>query len=291
MTTPTKTPKQPQANYANFFSQLLHQLGIKGSPGALQGLADVVNTEGTNSYYNPFNIEYHPGDSLAYKGTGNYNSVGVQTYGSEAQGISATAAFLQGNANWQPLLDALRTGSKDKVDAAFSSIYTWTQFKPTDTQGAENILDSHLGTHSVDVNTNLNTGEKIVTGIDNVAGGAKDAIDSVPKLIKWITSPDNLIRVGFIVLGLFILLIGVDKLSGGGITGTSGGGTPTETLDVVVGNKPGNTRTVAGRATAAPSKAVKSSVTRGERAATTTKDTAKSAPTRAVEHVAKDTPK
>jgi hypothetical protein len=285
VTTPAKTPAKdtpaPSANYADFFAQLLHQLGIQQSTGALQGLADVVHEEGTNSYYNPFNIEYHPGDNVAYKGTGNVNSVGVQEYGSEAQGVSATAAFLESNPRWSELLSALRTGSKDNVDTAFTHIYTWAPFHAGSVNDANNILASKIGTHSVDVSP-PSTGENIATGIGDVIGGVGNTIDSIPKLIKWVTSPDNLIRMGFIVLGLLILLIGVDKLTSGGISGASDPN-PTETIDVVVGNSRGNTKTAAGKAVSAPARAVKAGTRQGERGAAHSKDTAASAPKRAVE--------
>lgn len=289
-----KTAPAKNISYADFFAQVLAGLGIHGPTAvkAQSGLADVVVEEGTNSYFNPFNIEYHAGDpNTAYKGTHAINSVGVQAYASAQQGIDATVAFLQDNSNWQPLINALKTGDKSRIDNAFQGIYTWGNHfangMNVSTNTDANILASNLGTSSVDVHP-PNAGERVATDIGNVASGAKNAITSVPKLIEWFTKSDNLIRVGFIVLGLFVLLIGIDKLSGGGITGTSGGGTPTETLDVVVGNKSGNTRTAAGRATAAPAKAVRSTTARGEHGASTAKNTATTAPKRTVEHTAKD---
>lgn len=277
----------PDNTYAAFFAAVLSDLGIHGQTAvnAQLGLADVVNEEGPNKYYNPFNIEWHPGDNPAYKGTGNYNSAGVQEYGSEQQGIDATVAFLTSNSRWQQLIDALGTGSKSKIDTAFTNIYTWADFHPGSTNTDKNILASKLGTKSTNVSP-PNTGENIASGISGVIGGVTGTLDSVPKLIKWFSSTDNLIRIGFVVLGLFILLIGVDKLSGGGITG-SANSTPTETVDVVVGNKPGNQRTVAGRAASAPAKVVKHTSAHAERGAKKSGTAAKSAPKRAVEDAGK----
>ena len=277
MTTPAK-PKPVPANYADFFSQVLAGLGIHGKTAAQAQLrlADVVHEEGANSYYNPFNIEYHPGDNTAYKGTGNFNSVGVQTYGSEAQGVAATIAYLKSNSNWNPLLNALQTGDKSKIDDAFSKIYTWADFKPGSLDDAHNILASIIGTHSVNVDSSESLGDAVGATVHQATHG----ITSIASLVEQFGKTDFWIRIGFIVLGLFILLIGVDKLTAGGITGNSNS-TPTETIDVVTGN--GNNKTTAGRVIGTPAKAVKHAASNSERGGKTIGTTAKTATKRVAE--------
>jgi hypothetical protein len=51
-------------------------------------------------------------------------------------------------------------------------------------------------------------------------GAAKDALsglDSIGKLIEWITDPDNLLRVGLIALGAVLVIVGIIRLSGGSV--------------------------------------------------------------------------
>jgi len=133
------------ATYQDFFTDVLNGLGVPVTPGALAGIADVVNEEGSNSYYNPFNIEWHPGSNTAWKGVSNFNSVGVQEYGSYQQGVQATVAFLQDNSGWQPFITALKTGDKNQIDQAFTNVYSWAPFRATTVSNDQAILARSVG--------------------------------------------------------------------------------------------------------------------------------------------------
>lgn len=259
------------ATYSAWFDKLLSDLGIPQSQGALQGLADVVHEEGANSYNNPFNIEWHPGMPSSWKGTSNFNSVGVQEYANQAAGLSATEAFLQGNSNWDPFLSALRTGSRSAVDSSLEQIYTWgNHFSSgaSNTTSQENAtLNAKMGSSGSgkstwgklldDVGNGVTLGAFApVQGISGAISSGESAFSSVGDVIKFLGKPDNWIKIGFIVLGFCILLIGVDKLSSGAISGASDP-TPTQTIDVVTGSSPGNSSTVAGRAVSGTSKSVR----------------------------------
>jgi hypothetical protein len=49
--------------------------------------------------------------------------------------------------------------------------------------------------------------------VEGGAKGALDAVDSVPKLIGWLTDPDHLLQVGLVVVGVVILIIGFAKVA------------------------------------------------------------------------------
>lgn len=129
--------------YNSIFSSILQGLGKPVTQGNLNALTSVVQTEGKNSYNNPFNVEWHPGDNTAWKGIGNFNSVGVQEYASPQAGVNATVAFLQQNSHWSQFLSALSTGNEQVVNQALSNAYTWAQLKFSSNPQA--ILSSNLG--------------------------------------------------------------------------------------------------------------------------------------------------
>lgn len=139
------TAAQP-GTYRTFFDQLLLTLGITPTPGAEAGLADVVHEEGANSYNNPFNIEYHAGQNSAWKGSGSFNSVGVQEYATPAAGLAATASFLNDNPRYGPLLAALKTGSTPTIQHALTAEYTWAPFHTASAAQEQAILSQATGT-------------------------------------------------------------------------------------------------------------------------------------------------
>ena len=120
------------ASQQAFFSAVLTQLGAPVTQGALNGFAGITNTEGVNSYNNPFNIEWHPGDNPAWQGIGNFNSVGVQEYATFDQGVAATAAFLQDNSRWSNVVAAAKAGNQSMLESALGTVYrSWgSTFKP-----------------------------------------------------------------------------------------------------------------------------------------------------------------
>lgn len=131
----------------SFFSDVLRGLGAPVTSGALATLAGVVHTEGVNNYYNPFNIEWHPGDNTAWQGSGNFNSAGVQKYGSYAEGVNATVAFLQNNSRWSNVVAALKSGNEPMGNAALQAVYSsWGgTFKPASASDASSELSAPVG--------------------------------------------------------------------------------------------------------------------------------------------------
>lgn len=243
MTAPAKPapiPATADANYALFFSEVLHDLGITPTTGDLQALASTAHFEGLNSYFNPLNITYHSGDNPTIKGVSTLNSVGVQEYGSFNQGVAATVAFFGNpgiNPVWNNFLAGLKSGSESQTIAGLDSAYqSWGSNGPSalSTNSAENVLASKIGTSSIDVKP-PNAGERIATDIGNVGSAVTKPFTSTADFLTslWgdISSKDWWIRAGFIILGLLMLLIAVDKLTDGGITG--GSGKTTDTIDLV----------------------------------------------------------
>lgn len=221
MTAPAKSPPQ---TYNQFFTDVLTKLGIKPTTGDLAGLAGVVNTEGKNSYYNPFNIEWHPGSNTAWQGIGNWNSVGVQEYGSYAQGVNATAAFLQDNSGWSGVLGALRQGSKSGVDSALTNVYTWAPFHPVQ---STNPYGNGIGQNIMGTNSTV-AGGPVVNGsiVDQVAEGtlnAESAAAKVPNevagaiegVLKDIAGPivRFLINAGLVIVGVVLAIVALVMLA------------------------------------------------------------------------------
>lgn len=132
------------ATLGQFFSDVLSGIGAPASAANLGTLANVSQTEGVNKYYNPFNIEWHPGDNPAWEGIGNFNSVGVQEYGSYAQGVAATDAFLRNNSRWSNFVNALKGGSG--ANSQLQAAYTWATVKQASPSQATTLLAKDIGT-------------------------------------------------------------------------------------------------------------------------------------------------
>lgn len=128
----------------SFYSDVLRGLGAPVTAGNLTALAGVTQTEGVNNYYNPFNIEWHPGDNTAWQGVGNFNDAGVQKYGSYDQGVQATVAFLSQNSHWSNVVSALRSGNGPLATASLTAAYTWATFKPAGSN-AGSLLSAPVG--------------------------------------------------------------------------------------------------------------------------------------------------
>lgn len=94
------------ANYGDFASALLQQLGVPDTAGNRDALVTVMWAEqsGTpNANYNPFNIQAGNEPHSSVAGTGQYN------FDSFAAGVQATADFL-GGSNYDAIRAALRGG-------------------------------------------------------------------------------------------------------------------------------------------------------------------------------------
>lgn len=135
-----------------FGQDVLVGLGAPVTQGNLNTIADVADTEGINNYYNPFNIEWHPGDNPAWQGYASFNSVGVQKYASYQDGVNATVAYLKGNSHWAPYVSALRNNAN--AQGALQAAYTWAKLKTVSGVQAVSELGQNLGGGTVTGGTN-----------------------------------------------------------------------------------------------------------------------------------------
>lgn len=137
------TTNATTGTYQAFFTDVLNGIGAPASEGNLLALASIVNFEGKNSYFNPFNIE-NRGSNDPTKGVGNFNDVGVQIYGSYQQGVSATTYLLK-EPHWSGVRLALMTGSFSLVTQAITTAYTWAKFRVASQSTLSEILASPMG--------------------------------------------------------------------------------------------------------------------------------------------------
>lgn len=115
---PVKENPSMGNTYADFFSDVLRELGIAPTTGALSALQAVAHLEGYNDRYNPLNSVVQSGDSTSF------NSVGVQDYKNFDNGVAGTVSLLQGQ-HWDNVRSALKTGNEQTVLGAFQQAYTW----------------------------------------------------------------------------------------------------------------------------------------------------------------------
>lgn len=105
----------------------LQALGAKPTPGALGFLARWQPFEGgatnNNARFNYLNT------TQRMPGSSSINSVGVQSYGSLAQGAQAFAKTLLGNSNYAGLVHDLRSGTIGS--GAVAGLSTWLSGSPT----------------------------------------------------------------------------------------------------------------------------------------------------------------
>jgi hypothetical protein len=130
--------------YQDFWQAVFSTLGKPATLGNLEAMAGISNFEGLNNYFNPMNIEYHPGDNPVLKGADNWNSVGVQEYVSFDEGVKATAYFLT-EPHWAGVNTTLTTGSYDLVNAAIKQAYTWAAYQAPSKATADQILAQRMG--------------------------------------------------------------------------------------------------------------------------------------------------
>lgn len=119
--------------YGSFFGNVLTQLGIQPTQGAIDALSSVATLEGTNSYNNPINVVQQEPGSVAY------NSAGVQEYPNVTEGELGTAQLLAGS-RWANVRSALSSGNAESILNAFQAEYaTWgsnVNFPDANTTGA-----------------------------------------------------------------------------------------------------------------------------------------------------------
>lgn len=214
--------------YSDFFTHVLQDMGINPTSGDLAGLTSVVQTEGTNKYFDPFNIEWHAGDNPAWQGTGAFNSVGVQEYANPTMGEQATAAYLKNNSHWSGVVAALQGGNATDVESALRSAYTWAPLQGQNTS----VLSTPLGgtpSATTDTSGGLNVGGPVTGGgIAEIASGivggtvsAAEAVTALPalvaKLVGELFSVEFWIRVGFVIVGFVLLIFAVDRLTQGNL--------------------------------------------------------------------------
>lgn len=133
--------------------------------GGLQGLATLVHEEGPNSYWNPGNIEYHPGDNSVFKGVSDFNSVGVQMYAGAEPGAKAFRVWFT-QSRWLPVANAAASGSYAATVQALTRAYTWAPYNPGTQAQAEATLDSVMpGTDQAP----LSGGATPITGDDDMS--------------------------------------------------------------------------------------------------------------------------
>lgn len=278
MATTDKPAPGVDTSYEEFFAEVLTGLGIQPTQANLYALADVAHYEGLNTYFNPLNaVIKEPGSSLLPG-----NKSGVQEYTSFAQGVQGTDALLTGNPVWAPVVAALKDGSEGQIISAFDTAYgSWgskgpgtydlntlaqildgqvSQGKaignPSGPGGALGKVGSVLGLSPGSTPVGIQAANGVVNSVESVTDLAKDVGSIINDVYSNVTSADFWIRVGFIVLGLFVLLIAIDKLTDGGISGTSGGSTG-GTTDVIVDNIGSTTQSTGQAAQSAGRKATR----------------------------------
>lgn len=102
----------------NWQAQILRGVGAKPTVQNLLFANDWAKAEGGSASNNPFNTTQHA------PGAGSYNSVGVRNYTSPQQGIQATIDTLN-NGRYQPIIDALRSGTSAKAAADALAASPW----------------------------------------------------------------------------------------------------------------------------------------------------------------------
>lgn len=127
--------------YKQFFIEMLRAMGIQPNDQNLAALASVAHYEGLNQYYNPLNVvQPEPGSKP-------FNSVGVQMYPDAGTGIKGTTDLLKGPI-WNPVRQALKSGSYDQILLAFDNVYrTWGSSGPVPVSANtyQAVLNDSLG--------------------------------------------------------------------------------------------------------------------------------------------------
>lgn len=102
------------------FTEILADLGIAPTPGALLGLDSLAHYEGQNDRFNPLNVvQPEPGST-------NFNSKGVQSYPTLNTGVLGSATLLEGS-RWDAFRTALASGNASAVVAAADQVYdSWS---------------------------------------------------------------------------------------------------------------------------------------------------------------------
>lgn len=206
-------------------NRILQGLGIKNpSPNARQSLDIWATQEGgagiaNNAWFNPFNT------TLQEPGSTAINSVGVQAYTSEAQGIQATISTLQGG-YYTSIVGDLSSGASPQqtghdILASPWGTSTWgTSVAPGVassnnqssggnwfTNGLNTILGipGDVGSAADNLGKNIGRGinSSVQQGVSNAAGGLVTGIIDTLNLKKWGVIILISIAIVLLVLELF----------------------------------------------------------------------------------------
>jgi hypothetical protein len=236
-----------------------------GAPVTLDNLAALLGwqrAEGGTASYNPFNT------TLMAPGASSYNSVGVRNYTSAAQGVQATVATLKGSA-YAGVVGALRKGNDPAQVAAAVGASPWgTPTFTSDIPSGMTLVNDLKAIGVKEKGGNFFAVGGSVSGllgdVTGAVGGAassaagaipgvsqaKAAADAVSTAAGDVVSPSwwggMLLRVGFMVMGMVLLAVGILRLLGHApgttaaarispqlaeqITSSGGGGVPPEAV-------------------------------------------------------------
>lgn len=230
MTAPA--PAKPTASIPptldNFITQFLHGLGISNpTPGDYAALEQVAQAEGPNQRYNPFNtVQQEPGSTPI-------NSAGVQQYNSFDSGVAGSVALFNDNASiLAGIPQALQSGSQSSIDSAFQRFYaTWgshIDFAALPSASGNQSVGPNPGSGTLGgggtgstSTTYVGPGSGVIDAITSPAQAAEEAVALLDKGYHFFTNLDNWVRIGFVLIGVILLIVGIDKLIGGGLIPSS----------------------------------------------------------------------
>lgn len=227
-TTPAASPTVavPPPTLKNFIDDFLTASGDKITAGDEAALEQVAQIEGPNLRYNPFNtVQTEPGST-------SFNSAGVQQYADFGSGVAASVAlFSDPAAKAAGIPQALASGNQAAVNAAFHKFYeSWgsnvnfASVKGADPNQLVGAKGAFFDAGTTTTGSYAGPGSGVVNGIESSAQAAEDAAGVLTSAYSWLTNTSNLIRVGIFVLGSIILIIGIAKLSGSGLSLPSSSG-------------------------------------------------------------------
>lgn len=214
-------PSNSGTTYGQFFNSFLKGLGLTNLSNQQrvideQALADIVHYEGLNTYHNPFNVTYDP-SRPATKGVANFNSVGVQEYATDQAGLNASVAFFGAGRNpvWNDFIQSLTSGTHNQIVSAVDKAYqSWGSNGPSNYgTGTENqIITTSEGSGKVLPLPSVPSNWDVLKGaIGQTASDITSPFQLASTIWSDVTTADFWIRVGFVLLGFFIVLIAIDK--------------------------------------------------------------------------------
>lgn len=239
----TAAPYSPTVQH--YFDSLLIGLGVKGLSSAqrtadLQALEAVAQLEtgpnNTMARYNPLNAV------VGEAGSSNFNSAGVQNYASFDTGVLGGIDLLNGSRWASVKADLLAGATAQKTDADIAAVYaTWGSHVtfPTDsvTDTTANRLTGPAGGTAptdAEINSWLAAGGGSTqpggsTGVNTTFDpfGVSSVLDLAEQAWSDLFSGSFWLRIGLVLFGFFFILVAIDKLSDGALSGSmSSNGAP-----------------------------------------------------------------